>query len=392
MVIMVFHHWAVVTAIVLIAFATMIEGSAAVFARYALGPPQLTSLIWNPDFEKARESWNTQSSQIDEEIGGFRTGLPRLNPEFSDGTRPCGSAYGASLVYGWEVTDGKGWVEQLSHLLNCRVANYAVNNSSIGEDYMHFRKSFDDSPFVLLGIAPDSIMDNILQYDGFFDNAMTGPFGLRGRFLLDKSDELKWLAPPELNLNSFLAMLRRPAEILPHSYFLPDTPDGPVSARFPYTLTLARAALVPRLHSILEGRPEWSNFYTLEHPSRALPLMTAIIKAFVELGATRGKRSLVVMLPLAASFRVQAKSGSFEYAPLVEDLAANNIETFDAGPPMVEALKGRSPCEFFRHVHAGARAWLTSPVPCGGHYNSFAHTILARLVASELRRRDFLPK
>jgi hypothetical protein len=194
-----------------------------------------------------------------------------------------------------------------------------------------------------------------------------------------------------LDRDGFVAMNRNPAQTLPHSYFLPDTRDGPVALRFPYIVTLARVALMTRLHNILVRRAEWSSLYTSDHPSGALRLMAAICEAFAELAKARGERPLIVMLPLAASFREQANYGAFEYAPLVAALQAKGIEVFDPGTAMIDRLAGRSACEFYIRQRP-ATALLTSPLPCGGHYSTAGNTMMAQLVAAELRGRNFVSR
>jgi hypothetical protein len=133
----------------------------------------------------------------------------------------------------------------------------------------------------------------------------------------------------------------------------------------------------------------WSDLYAADHPSGALRLMIAICQGFAELARARGERPLIVMLPLTESFRQQANYGQFEYAPLVAALQAKDIEVFDPGTAMIDGLAGRSTCEFFTHPHPYT-AWLTSPVPCGGHYSVVGNTTMARLIWAELRRRDFV--
>jgi hypothetical protein len=230
-------------------------------------------------------------------------------------------------------------------------------------------------------------MDIVNQSDGFLSSELE-PYALKGRFLVDSFDHLEWLPPPHLDANGFVAMHRNPANVLPHSYFLPDTSDGPITLSFPFTVTLARIALLARLHNLLVRRTEWSGLFAADHPSGAFQLMVAICEAFTKRAKATGGRPLIVMLPVAHSFREQANYGQFEYAPLVAALQAKGIEIFDAGPPMIAALGGRSACLFFTHPHP-MTALLTSPVPCGGHYSSFGNTILAQLVAVELQRRSF---
>jgi hypothetical protein len=368
----------------------IIEGGAVLICRFLLAFSQASHFLWNPDLEQARKNWNALSSAVDEEIGGLRVSGAKYNSEFSDNRPSCGSAYGDSLVGGAEVAAADGWVEQLSHLLGCRVTNYAVGNYGTDQAYLRFRQVHDVSPIALLGINPNNVMDNVNQYDGLLGSAFE-PTALKGRFLFDSSDHLKWLPRPRLDRDGFIAMNRNPAEALPHSYFLPDTRDGPITLGFPYAVTLARVALMTRLHNVLVRRTEWSAFYSADHPSGALRLMVAICQAFAELAKDRGERPLIVMLPLAHSFREQANYGEFEYAPLVAALLTKDIEIFDPGTAMIDSLAGRSVCEFFTHA-LPETAWLTSPVPCGGHYSTVGNTTMAQLVAAELRRRNFISR
>ena len=364
------------------------ESGAALVCRLLLAAPHLGHFLWHPDLEQARKNWDALASAADDEIGGYRVTGAKQNSEFADSKQPCGSAFGDSFVGGNDVPNDEGWVEQLSHLLGCRVTNYAVGNYGTDQAYLRFRQIHDDSPIALLGINPNNVMDNVNQYDGLLGSALE-PFALKGRFLLDSSDRLTWLPRPRLDEHGFVAMNRNPAKTLPHSYFLPNTPDGPVTLGFPYILTLARVALMTRLHNDLSRRAGWSSFYDKDHPSDALRLMAAICQAFSDLAKARGQRPLIVMLPLAHSFREQANYGEFEYAPLVASLQAKGIEVYDPGTAMIQSLAGRSACEFYTHGHPEL-AWLTSPVPCGGHYSTAGNTTVAQLVAAELWRRDYI--
>jgi hypothetical protein len=365
-------------------FIVLIEGSSAALCR--LLP---NALIWHPDLALARDNWNSFVSIVDTEVGGYRVAGAKPNTEFPTGPS-CGSAFGDSYVGGTDVANDQGWVEQLSHLLGCRVTNHAVGNYGTDQSYLHFRRVHDDSAFVMLGVNPNTVEDNVNQYDALLGSALV-PIALKGRFLINSSGHIEWLPLPSLDAAGFVALNKNPGELLPHSYFLPGTRDGPVRLNFPYTLTLVRAAFLPRLHDMFLGKPTWSALYAADHPSKALQLMTAICVQFVELAKSRGQRPLIVMLPLADSFREKANHGEFEYAPLVLALQKNDVEVFDTGNAMKDLLAGRSACEFFTHPHPSA-AWLLSPVPCGGHYSLLANTTLAQLVAAELRQRNFVGK
>jgi hypothetical protein len=367
--------------------AVLVEGGAALTCWLGLGLLQKGGFVWNPDLEQVRKSWNELSAEVDEDIGGIRVSGFKHNSEFADDAQPCGSAYGDSYVYGSEVAEAEGWIEQLSHLLACHVVNYAVGGYGTDQALLRFRRTHDVSPVALLGIDSNSVMDIVNQYDGFLQ-AGVGPYLLKGRFLLDPNDQLEWLPQPRFDANGFVAMHRDPGAALPQSYFLPDTPDGPITLHFPNSATLAKIARMRRLQNIVARRAEWSDMYATDHPSAALKLMVAISEAFVESAKVQRKRALIVMLPVAGSFREQANYGRFEYAPLVAMLRAKGIDVLDPGPAMVAEVGGRSACDLFTHARPEL-AVLSSPVPCGGHYSQFANTILARLVAAELRTGSF---
>ncbi len=330
-------------------------------------------------------------TEIDNDIGGApifsaASGAPRdrtgakLNAEFPDPASNCGAAYGESLVLGYEVPLADGWVEQLSHLIGCRIANYAVNYYGPDQAYRRFQLTGSPSSFVILGIDPSTIMDVVSQYTALIGSP-AGPYALKGRYLLEPSGRLRWEPKVALDAGHRQTLDDHPAQVLSNEYFLPDTRDGPVTARFPYLWTLVRLAMSPRLRAVLAGRPEWSGFYALHHPSGALPLLEAICRDFVETANSRGERALIVVLPVTASFRAHTRFGQFEYQPLVADLAARRLPALDLGPAMLAARDGRSICDFF-----------VDRLGCRGHYSILGNTIVAHAVAAELRRRGYWPR
>src|SRR5262249_36156425 len=142
--------------------------------------------------------------------------------------------------------------------------------------YVRFKRmSQDEAPVTLLGIFPENIRRDVNQYRGLIGFPLS-PVWLKGRFVLDRGGQLEWIPRPRINEKEFLDFLRDPASLLPHEYLLPDTRDGPVTLRFPYTLSLARIALMPRWRVRITGRPSWSDFYRADHGSGALALTVAI--------------------------------------------------------------------------------------------------------------------
>ncbi len=366
----------------------VLEGLSAIFLKFVVAS-RAHFLVWNPDIDGARKAWTAAAENWDDELGWpsprdavapprDRTGA-KYNPDFSQSEHPCASAYGDSFVWGNDIPLADGWIEQLSRKLGCRVANYGVPGYGTDQAYVRFtRNTQDEAPLTLLGIFPENIMRNVNQYRGLMGFSLS-PVGLKGRFVLDGEGRLEWIHRPRIDEKGFLGFLRDPARLLPHEYLLPDTRDGPVTLRFPYTLTLARVALMPRLRVRITGRPSWADFYRADHPSGALALTAAIVEAFVRESEHHTKRALVVMLPGASSFRARAESGQPEYAPLIAALAARQIDAFDPGPALLGALGQKSYCELY-----------AAPADCGGHFGIEGSRILADVVMSELRRRGLL--
>lgn len=366
----------------------VMESMSAIFLQFLLAS-RAHFLVWNPDIDGARKTWAAAAGNWDNELGWpsprDAVAPPRdkigakYNPDFSQSEHPCASAYGDSFVWGSDIPLSDGWIEQLSRKLGCRVANYGVPGYGTDQAYVRFmRNAQDEAPVTLLGIFPENIMRNVNQFRGFIGFSLS-PVGLKGRFVLHDEGRLEWIHRPRIDEKGFLDFLRDPASLLPHEYLLPDTRDGPVTLRFPYTLTLARVALMPRLRVRFTGRPSWADFYRADHPSGALALTAAIVEAFLRESEHRGKRALVVMLPGASSFRARAESGQPEYVPLIAALATRKIGVFDPGPALLSALGERSYCELY-----------AAPADCGGHFGVEGSRIVADVVMAELQRRGFI--
>lgn len=373
-------------ALTLLLAAVAVEAAATMICWLLAATPQASRFLWSPKLEEVRANWNSGSSLLDPDIGGT------LAAETIPGdVAPCGSAYGDSFTSGFESEDGEGWVERLSHILGCGIVNYSVGGDGIDQAYRRFQKIHDGSQFVLLGLDPNGIMDVVSQYDGWLGGEKV-PSALKGRFVITPSGGLEWIGLPRLDADRFVALNEMPSGELSASYFLPGTRDGAVVSRFPYALTVARIALMPSVRAFLTGHTDWGALYRADHPSGALPLMVAISEAFATLARARGQHPLIVILPVSGSFRENAILGRFEYEGLIKELRARNIEVLDAGPAMAVASGGRSACDYFTRQATGFAAWLRSPMPCGGHYSSRAHALLAQLVKVELQRQRMLER
>jgi hypothetical protein len=374
--------------LILLALLAAFAEAGSALTIWTIGSSRSRFLIWSPDIDALPAIWRNHDGDWDEELGWpsprQATAPPRdadgakRNPDFPE-SDACASAYGDSFVWGDDVPLADGWIEQLSRLLGCRVANYGVSGYGTDQALIRFRRLTKDvAPVAMLGIFPENVMRNVNQYRGFFGFELD-PRWLKGRFVLDRSGALTWIARPRIDLAGFIALHREPARLVPGDHFLPDTRDGPVTARFPSTLSLIRLAAMPRLWTRLTGRPSWSAFYAADHPSGALPLTLAIAQAFAREARARGRKPLVVMLPGESSFRAQAKFGGFEYAPLVEQLSASGVDVLDTGPALRAALGSRSPCEMYAF-----------PRECFGHLGVAGGGMVAQVVAAELKRRGWV--
>lgn len=374
--------WLVLVVIV----ALMIEIVAMATLRLLPFP---AGLFWNSDMATVRASWSINSSPVDEEFGwptpGLATTAPRdesgakLNSEFPDASKACISAYGNSFVWGDDVPLADGWIEQLSRELKCRVSNFGVSYYGMDQAYLRFRRMIDDhAPVALLGIFPDDMMRNVNQYRGFL-GAEPQPVFVKGRYVLDHSGRLQWIKRPQLDANSYLEMHRNPASILPHEYLLPDTRDGPITVRFPYTLAILRLIVSPRIRNRVRDQTPYSDFYSIDHPSEALPISIAIADAFVREAHQRGKQSFIIMMPGAGSFRMAMRKGVPDYAFFVSAMRERKVDIFDPIPMLNEKLNGRSYCELY-----------TEETKCQGHFGVAGSALVAEVVASELRRRNLV--
>jgi hypothetical protein len=383
-------------AILLVLALLLLEGGAALTVHLLLAS-RTQGLLWKPDLAAAGASWSNNASNVDEELGwpspdaatsGMRdaTGA-KVNADFPDPRAACLSAYGDSFIWGDDVALADGWIEQLSWQIGCRVANYGVSGYGTDQSYLRFRRmTHDKAPVVILGIFEEDIVRSVNQYRALLGWKLD-PASVKGRFILDGARKLEWMPRPTLDAKRYVEMHQTPRAYLPHEYFLPDTRDGPVTVRFPYTLTLTRFAMAPQLWSRLaRGQTPWADFYHPEHASGAVPLTIAIAQAFIQEAERRDARAFIVMMPGAGDFRSHQRLGASEYFPFVAAMEANGLSVFDPIPALIAALGGRSYCMLYvRESVCQGNAGMAA-----GHYSVAGGSLLAEVVAAELRRRNLL--
>jgi hypothetical protein len=375
--------------ILLVFILLTIEGCAVAIVHFLL-TTQSAYLLWRPNLIVASNSWKNSAAKVDEELGwpsaeaatsGTRDANgAKVNSDFADMDEPCFSAYGDSFVWGDDIPLQDGWIEQMSRRLKCRVANYGVSGYGTDQALLRFRRTgHDRAPVVILGVFGDNIVRNVNQYRAFIGFGLE-PFWVKGRFVLDSSRNLQWIPRPKLDGSAFLELHKEPQAFLPNEHLLPDTRDGPVTVQFPYTLTLLRFAMAPRIWNRIRGQTPWADLYSPDHPSGAALLTIAIAKAFIREAESRGARAFVVMMPSAGSFRSLHRFGAADYAPFVKAMNADGVDIFDPLPALLSALGGQNYCNLYAQQAA-----------CQGHFGVAGSALLAEVVANELRSRHLVP-
>lgn len=292
---------------------------------------------------------------------------------------PCGAAFGDSFTFGDEVEAADAWPHRLGLRLGCPVANLGMSGYGTDQAFLRYRDRFDEPvDLVLLAHFSADLLRNVNRYRRFFTNRNVF---WKPRFVLGRDGALEFVPMPKAPPADPLHSDRRDA-LLRHEWFAPGGPAGAVADGFPHVLALARLA------RHWSTRVEWSSrelgaaYYTSDHPSGALPLTVAILRAFTDEVRRRGQRPAVLLIPEEVWLRA-AQAGS----PLPTDSLARALDA--AGVPRVglaEALLAdlgeRDACAFYLRCR-------------GGHMNRAGHEAIARAVETWLRsqgwRRDLGP-
>ncbi len=317
--------------------------------------------------------------------GGYDASGSRKVPSFPTPGNACASLYGDSMTWGDEADEEHAWGNVLARRLGCRVANYGVAGYGVDQAYLRFKlNEADEARVPILTVFPENLLRNVNQYR----QLLTGvgmSFSFKPRFRVNDAGSLELIPLPTFTKGQFADLLRDPAKYLPHEYFLPDTPAGPLRFHFPYTLFVLRAArnaqMQASVRTALGGPPTWTPFFSPNHPSRSLQIAIGILEGFHRDAVARARMPLIQILPTPTAIATFQATGTWPYAPLIDAMAAKGIEVVNLGPPFIERLGGRKLCEL-----------LTHPESCNGHYNSEGYATLAEIVHSVMRARDMTPQ
>ena len=300
----------------------------------------------------------------------------RLSPAFA-GTAPqqaCVSLYGDSFTWALEVDDEMAWGNQLARRLGCPVANYGVNGYGTDQAYLRFKQNQQDrAPVTILGITTENILRNVMQFKGII--YPKEEYSLKPRFILDESSGLRLVPLPDVSLNQYSALVRHPERYLEHDYFVPGGPSRIAHMSFPFSLTVATVLKDFIWHQLIHGGHVvdivYEDFYREDHPSRALPITTAIAKAFGRDCREAGREPVIAVFPDRHSIDTFRRAGFWTYGTLLAELRKADIDVVDMGPPLLD------------RVGTGMTASLFKPQ---GHYNESVNDLLADHVHEFLLR------
>jgi hypothetical protein len=291
----------------------------------------------------------------------------------------CVSLYGDSYTYSSYVGPGDAWGNLLAERLGCRVANYGVSGYGTDQALLRFvRNDADEAATVILGVATVDIIRLVNQDRRLVWDAQAGPL-FKPRYVL-QGGHLELIGLPAVTAADLADYIRQPERYLSHEWFLPDTPDGPASLRFPFTLSLLRGLTLPRVRHKLEGKPSWIAFYAPTHGSGALALLVELCSEFARVARARGKRALILIIPTSQDLWYARERGADPSAPLIEALSAQAIDLLNVLPAMLQHLGERDVCEVFTQ-----RSWFGQ---CWGHYNPEGERVIAGVVHERLRAED----
>lgn len=360
--------WKYLTLIVIIAAPVELAGYVA--ARVLLAQHVLVrspSTDGYAEYLRDRDPVLGWPSAKDFGTGEFDARGSRLVPSFPDPSSPsCVAIFGDSFTWGAEVETHQAYGNVLADLLRCRVANYGIGGYGTDQAVIRFMEKIDDrAPIAILGHFSENIVRNVNQLR---DLTSGSRFGFKPRFLVHDDGKLDRVPLPTLNVGQYAGILNHAAELLPHEYFLPGKPGGPVPMAFPYTLAVAKGLMHFRVVARILGVPSYATFYERDHPSGALGVTVGIIRQFDIVAKQRNQKPVVLIIPDEKDLRLLRAGAKLPYETLLVELVRHGIRTPNVASAMIDHLGVRDVCAFF--------------VRCGGssHFNPEGYSILAKTV------------
>lgn len=290
--------------------------------------------------------WSRPRAGSPEEASVDESGARKL-PAFPDTSAPpCISMYGDSFTWSAEVADEHTWGNFLARQAGCRVTSFGVSGYGTDQAYLRYlHRREDGTKIVLFGVFSADIMRNVNQYRALHVSQMI--FGLKPRFVLGEGGELRLIPVPLPDEAGMREIAENGGRDLPHEHFRTGTRDGLTMWRFPHALSLARLVSSRRAWEAATQAPRYAAFYDPGHPSGALAITAAIVRAFEEEAARRGAFGGVVIIPAWDDLAEHRRSGRWIYQPLLDALAASKTPVLDAGARFAEVAGAGDFCSYY---------------------------------------------
>ena len=126
----------------------------------------------------------------------------------------------------------------------------------------------------------------------------------------------------------------------------------------------------------LRGVPSYAQFYDPNHESAALAVTVGIVERFIKLARARQQIPVVLVIPDEKDLISLRNTGSLPYQPLLDALAAREIEGPTVATALLNHVGTRQPCEIY--------------TTCGGsaHFNPEGYAELAAIVREFLASQE----
>ena len=376
----------IILAIVLIS----VEFGSYVMVEFVIFQKAEYLLYESPKFNETE--FNTYLKVRDPLLGWPSTKALNSEQHDSSGSRPvpafpnpggeCLTLYGDSFTYGKDVLDQDSWSNILAKRIQCRVGNFGVSGYGTDQSLLRFQKNNGDTaPISILGIYPTNIMRNVNQYRYLLTSRKRSSFGFKPRFVLE-AGQLRLLPLPTPSFSDLQPLGGNMLQILPHEAFLPGNGVGPVpNERFPYSLVALNLFLNERVQSWLQRKPSWENFLQQGHPSEALEVTVAVVKAFMAECNKRGKNCFVITFPTPGSYNKLKRIGISSLEPLLKKLTELGTPYLTFESYLLAQLGERSICELLTNVQG-----------CTGHFNPKGNQMIAEFVSTYITENSMLKK
>ena len=316
-----------------------------------------------------------------EQIGSERYDASgsRPVPSYPRTGSECVSTYGDSFTYASDVSNEEAWSNMLSQLLGCRVANFGVGGYGTDQAFIRFENNGEDrAQITILGLFPTNVIRNLTRNAYYVFG--TYPTSFKPRYEIGNGEH-SLLPIPSIPADELDRFLRSPGSFLPRDKLLPGTAFGPSPVSFPYTRSLYRASLNPRVTNWLRGRPSWMEYLTPGHASSGYEVLVGILKRFSDLCESRERHCMVLMFPTPNSYAYQLERNESALATVIAALDRLEIPYLDLVPPLAERLDGRSLCDV-----------IGSERNCVGHFNAEGNILIAEIVRDYFKVRSWEPE